>query len=75
MSEETTPRPIRVLLIAPSFEILGGQSVQASRLMECLGRDPSLRMAFQPINPHLPDSAYKLNLPKGVKKRQLTGNG
>jgi len=27
------------------------------------------------INPHLPDSAYKLNLPKGVKKRQLTGNG
>src|SRR5271165_337212 len=49
------PRPIRVLLIAPSFEILGGQSVQASRLMECLGRDPSLRMAFQPINPHLPD--------------------
>lgn len=49
------PRPIRVLLIAPSFEILGGQSVQASRLMECLGRDPSLQMAFQPINPHLPD--------------------
>ena len=27
------------------------------------------------INPRLPDSAYKLNLPKGVKKRQLTGNG
>ena len=48
------PRPIRVLLIAPSFEILGGQAVQASRLMACLGRDPSLRMAFQPINPHLP---------------------
>jgi len=23
--------------------------------MECLGRDPSLQMAFQPINPHLPD--------------------
>jgi glycosyltransferase involved in cell wall biosynthesis len=47
-------RPIRVLLIAPSFEILGGQSVQASRLMKCLGQDPTLRMAFQPINPHLP---------------------
>ena len=52
---DKTLGPIRVLLIAPSFEILGGQSVQASRLMECLGRDPSLRMAFQPINPHLPD--------------------
>ena len=27
------------------------------------------------INPRLPDSAYKLNLPKGVKKRQLPGKG
>ena len=27
------------------------------------------------INPRLPDSAYKLNLPKGVKKRQLSGRG
>src|ERR1035438_1863762 len=54
MPGETTARPIRVLLIAPSFEILGGQAVQASRLMACLSREPSLRMAFQPINPHLP---------------------
>ena len=48
------PRPIRVLLIAPSFEILGGQAVQASHLMKYMRRDPSIEMSFQPINPHLP---------------------
>lgn len=45
--------PIRVLLIAPSLDILGGQAVQATRLMKNLGRNPELRMAFQPINPRI----------------------
>ena len=48
-------RTIRVLLIAPSLRILGGQSVQATRLIACLGEIPSLQIAFQPINPKLPD--------------------
>jgi len=42
-------RPIRVLLIAPSFQILGGQSVQASRLMNQLSHVEGLEMGFQPI--------------------------
>jgi glycosyltransferase involved in cell wall biosynthesis len=47
-------KPIRVLLIAPSMEILGGQAVQAVRLLGGLEKEPSLLMAFQPINPRLP---------------------
>jgi glycosyltransferase involved in cell wall biosynthesis len=45
---------IRVLLIAPSLDILGGQAVQASRLMSVLSELPQLRMSFLPINPRPP---------------------
>ena len=47
-------RPARVLLIAPSMEILGGQAVQAMRLLRELNRTPGLIVEFQPINPRLP---------------------
>src|SRR2546426_12205143 len=46
--------PIRILLVAPSLEILGGQSVQATRLLACLRKEPSLHLDFHPINPRLP---------------------
>ena len=62
-AQPATPRvekTIRVLLIAPSLRILGGQSVQATRLMACLSEIPSLHMAFQPINPRLPGPLAKL---------------
>lgn len=44
---------IRVLLIAPSLEILGGQAVQARRLLALLGEVPEIQISFQPINPPL----------------------
>jgi glycosyltransferase involved in cell wall biosynthesis len=47
-------KPIRILLVAPSLDILGGQSVQATRLLACLRKEPSLHLDFQPINPRLP---------------------
>jgi len=50
-SPSNVRRAIRVLLIAPSLDILGGQAVQATRLMEALGKFPGLRMKFFPINP------------------------
>lgn len=53
MSGRNDGRQIRVLLIAPSLDILGGQAVQATRLLSCLGAEPELRMAFQPINPRI----------------------
>jgi glycosyltransferase involved in cell wall biosynthesis len=46
--------PIRVLLIAPSFKILGGQAVQASRLLSEFRKEPSIRVDFQPIDPEVP---------------------
>lgn len=45
---------LRVLIVAPSFDILGGQSVQAARLSEKLAAEASLEVGFLPINPRLP---------------------
>jgi glycosyltransferase involved in cell wall biosynthesis len=47
-------RSARVLLIAPSMDILGGQAVQATRLIRELNKEPGLAVDFQPINPRLP---------------------
>src|SRR5271170_5706963 len=46
--------PTRVLLIAPSLDIIGGQSVQANQLLRCLANEPSVQVQFLPINPRLP---------------------
>ena len=47
-------RSIRVCLVAPSLDILGGQAVQALRLYQSLRPIPSLTVGFLPINPKLP---------------------
>jgi glycosyltransferase involved in cell wall biosynthesis len=52
-AREASLRKIRMLPIAPSMDILGGQAVQATRLLAGLGRNPSLEMDFQPINPRV----------------------
>ena len=46
--------PVRVLIVAPSLRILGGQAVQAKRLIEYLALEPTLSVSFLPINPQLP---------------------
>lgn len=46
--------PLRVCIVAPSLDILGGQAVVAQRLMEHLRRDPSLDVSFVAHNPRLP---------------------
>jgi glycosyltransferase involved in cell wall biosynthesis len=46
--------PLRVLLVAPSLEIVGGQSVQASRIRRELEKEPEIALTFLPINPSLP---------------------
>lgn len=47
-------KALRVLLAAPSLDILGGQSRQAIFLMEGLGAEPALDISFLPHNPRLP---------------------
>jgi glycosyltransferase involved in cell wall biosynthesis len=44
----------RLLLVGPSLDIIGGQAVQASRLLEYFRAATSLRVTFLPINPRLP---------------------
>lgn len=47
-------RPIRVLLLAPANEIVGGQAVQAKRLLDIVGQSPDVDIRFLPINPRFP---------------------
>ena len=60
-------KPIRVLLVAPSFDIVGGQAVQAERLMEELLKLPELDVGFLPINPRLPWPLHPLQQIKFVR--------
>jgi glycosyltransferase involved in cell wall biosynthesis len=47
-------RPIRVTLVAPSTRILGGQAVQAERLMEGLREVSRVEASILHVNPLLP---------------------
>jgi glycosyltransferase involved in cell wall biosynthesis len=47
-------RPVRVGLVGPSLDILGGQAVQLARLRERLRTTPGVEVGFIPVNPRLP---------------------
>jgi glycosyltransferase involved in cell wall biosynthesis len=57
----------RVLMVAPSLGILGGQAVQAARLLAHLREEPGLDVAFLPVNPRLPGVFGKLQAVKYVR--------
>ena len=57
-------RPLRVLIVGPSLDILGGQAVQAARLLERFRAEPGLEVDFLPVNPRLPGPLRRL---QGVK--------
>ena len=62
-----SPQKLRVLIVAPSFGILGGQSVQAARLLERLRNEPGMEVGFLPINPRLPLGLHHLQRIKYVR--------
>lgn len=64
---EAAERPVRVLIVAPSLDILGGQAVQAARLLARLREEPSLEVGFLPVNPRLPGVLRKLQAIKYVR--------
>ena len=66
-SDATTQTKLKVLIVAPSFDILGGQSVQAARLLERLRQEPLLQAGFLPINPRLPGVLRRLQAIKYVR--------
>ena len=68
MNERSQPRKdLRVLIVAPSLDILGGQAVQAARLAERLREEDSLQVGFLPINPRLPGPLRYLQRIKYVR--------
>ncbi len=58
---------IKVLIVAPSLDIIGGQSRQAVRLIEGLSQEPNLEIGFLPHNPRLPRFLRRLQAIKYVR--------
>src|SRR5678815_5977184 len=58
---------LRVLMAAPSLDMLGGQSRQCARLRGNLEAEPSLRVGFQAVNPRLPGPLRHLQSIKYVR--------
>src|ERR1041384_4734759 len=67
MTSTNTKNRLRVLVVAPSLDILGGQSRQAVRLMEGLKHEPDLDVGFLPHNPRLPEILRSLQSIKYVR--------
>ena len=67
MSVADTKKRLRILIAAPSLDILGGQSRQAVRLREGLSREPDLEIGFVPHNPRLPGVLRSLQRIKYVR--------
>ena len=58
---------IRVLLIGPSLRKLGGQAIQARRLVDAFGKVPGLQVSFLPIDPPLPGLLGRLQQVRWVR--------
>jgi glycosyltransferase involved in cell wall biosynthesis len=58
---------IRVAIVGPSLDIMGGQAVQAARLIEELKKLPEVEVSFQPVNPRLPGPLSTLQRIKYVR--------
>ncbi len=52
--------PLRVAMVAPSLRILGGQAVQAQRLLEGWAADPDVHAWLVPVNPLPPRPFHRL---------------
>ena len=72
MSSKGPKNKVRVLIAAPSLDILGGQSRQAVRLMEGLKREADLQIGFLPHNPRLPGFLRVLQRIKYVRTVSTT---
>lgn len=58
--------PIKVLVIAPSFDMVGGQSAQAERLVNALSESKEIEVGFQPINPKFFPSLQRIKYVRTV---------
>lgn len=49
--DETGPPPVRVLLVAPDLPLVGGQTIQAKRLVDGFRDERNVSLELLPINP------------------------
>jgi len=66
-SEMTKDKKIRVCIVVASIDILGGQAIQALRLVEGLSNEPGIDAEILPINPRLPGPLRWLQRVKYVR--------
>ncbi len=66
-SERDGEHPVKVLLVGPSLDILGGQAVILQRLLGRLSSVPGIEAAFLPVNPRLPGVLGRLQRIKYVR--------
>jgi len=66
-SKEINTTPVRVALVAPSLAILGGQAVQADRLLRAWAGDPDVIATLLPINPGAPGALRVLQQVKYLR--------
>jgi glycosyltransferase involved in cell wall biosynthesis len=58
---------VRVLIVAPSLDILGGQAVQARRMVDALTDSTRVSASLLPVNPRLPRPLQTLQRIKYVR--------
>jgi len=63
----TASSQIRVLLVGPSLDIVGGQSVQLARLLDHFQHTYGVEVDFLPVNPRLPGLLRYLQRVKYVR--------
>jgi glycosyltransferase involved in cell wall biosynthesis len=66
-AEKQRSKPIRVLVVAAPPDWLGGQAVQAARLLDGLAREPGVEAELLPICPRLPGALHLLREIKYVR--------
>ena len=64
---ERRSSPLRLCVVAPSLGILGGQSVNAQRLIQRLAEDPDIEVSFLPHDPSLPGPLQHLKRVKYLR--------
>ncbi|MEZ5346277.1 MAG: glycosyltransferase family 4 protein [Pyrinomonadaceae bacterium] len=53
-------KKIKVLIVAPQYPLVGGQAVQASRILEKFGSDDEVEAHLQPVNPRFLPALQKI---------------
>ncbi|MGH9932736.1 MAG: heparinase II/III family protein [Pyrinomonadaceae bacterium] len=66
-SQKGDSKCLRVLVVAPSLDILGGQAIQAARLVTRMRELSAFEVGFLPINPRLPGLLRRLQAVKYLR--------